>query len=95
MIGFATKVGPGWYTLGYNLINLVMYTMEVHFLLTSNLTINIDLVEFGPVELELFISLILLAAGIFGNESMIVPVAKSYPSLSSVISESITWGHCL
>ena len=95
MLGYVCKVGPGWNTLGYNLINLAMYSMEVHYLITSDLTINLDLVEFGPVELELMIALILLACGIFGNEGMIVPVSKSYPSMSAIFSESITWGHCL
>ena len=40
VIGYVTKVEPGWYTLGYNLINFVMYSMEVCFLLTGSLDIN-------------------------------------------------------
>ena len=67
MIGYVTKVGPGWYTLGYNLINTVMYSMEVCFLLTGTLDINMQLIDFGPVELELMIALIIGSAGIFGN----------------------------
>ena len=94
-LGYVTKVGPGCSLLGYQLINLVMYAMEVCFLITTNLTINMELIEFGPVELELFLALIIGAAGVFGNTSMINPVIASYPSMSSVFSASVTWGHCL
>ena len=44
-----------------------MYSMEVHFLITSNLNINIELIEFGPVELEAFLALVIGLAGVFGN----------------------------
>lgn len=66
-LGYVTKVEPGWLLLGYQLINLVMYSMEVHFLITSNLNINIELIEFGPVELEAFLALVIGLAGVFGN----------------------------
>lgn len=73
-MGYVTKNGPGFLTLGYQLINLVMYSMEVHFLITATLNINMEIIEFGPVELELFIALIMIIAGIFGNTKMIEPV---------------------
>lgn len=51
-----------------------MYTMEVHFLITTNLNINLDLIDFGPVELEAFLALILFAAGVFDITGIINPV---------------------
>jgi hypothetical protein len=94
-LGYVTKVGPSWYILGYQLINLVMYSMETNFIITNNLNINMELIEFGPVELELMLALIIGAAGVFGNTAMIKPVIDSYPSVSVIFSSSFTWGHLL
>jgi len=50
--------------------------MEVHFLITTNLNIDFDLylVDFGPAELEAFLSFILFAAGVFDITGIINPV---------------------
>jgi hypothetical protein len=56
-----------------------MYSMETSFLITGNLNINMEIVEFGPVELELFLATVIASAGIFGNTGMIKPVIDSYP----------------
>jgi hypothetical protein len=69
--------------------------MEVSYLITSNLTINMEIIEIGPVELELFLAIVIAAAGVFGNTGMINPVIDSYPFMSAIFSSSITWGHCL
>jgi hypothetical protein len=72
-----------------------MYAMEVNFLITSELTINMEIIEIGPVELELFLAVVIGAAGVFGNTGMIIPVIDTYPSMSMIFSSSVTWGHCL
>lgn len=54
-----------------------------------------ELIEFGPVELELFLAIVIGAAGVFGNTGMLKPVIDSYPSVSSIFSPTFTWGHCL
>lgn len=96
IIGYVTKVGPGWCTLGYNTINVVMYSMEVCFLLTQDLNINLNLIiEFGPVELELLIALIIASAGIFGNQAMVTPIIEYLPSAAKIISPTFCWGHFL
>jgi len=63
-----------------------MYSMEVHFLITNTLNINMELIEFGPVELELLLAVIIGAAGVFGNTGMINPVIDSYPIMSAIFS---------
>ena len=95
ILGYTSKVGPEWLTLGYGLINLVMYSMEVTYLITGALVINMELVEIGPVELELGLTLVILGAGVFGNTCMIKPVIDSIPFLSYIFSSSVTWGHVL
>ena len=94
-LGYVTKVGPSWYALGYQLINLIMYSMETNFIITGNLNINMELIEFGPVELELMLALIIGAAGVFGNTGMIKPVIDSFPSVAAILSPTFTWGHLL
>ena len=95
-MGYVTKVEPGWYTLGYNCINFVMYSMEVCFLITHDLNINLELIDFGPVELELTIALIIASAGVFGNKYMIIPVVEYLPNgTKSIISNTFCWGHFL
>lgn len=95
LIGYVTKVGSGWYVLGYALINVGCYSMEVHFLITKSLNITLDVIEFGPVELELFITLVFIAAGIFGNEGIANPIVDYLPSFaSSFVSKTLTGGQC-
>ena len=71
-----------------------MYAMEVCFLLTQDLNINLSLIiEFGPVELELLMALIIASAGVFGNQYMVTPIVEYLPFAASIIPETIYWGH--
>ena len=76
MMGYVVKVPPGWFTLGYALINIPQFAMEVNFFIEGNFK-NSD--EYcGPLEIELFLASIFFAAGIFGTDGVNKPLGVSF-----------------
>ena len=68
-MGYTAKLSPGWFTLGFGLVNLAPFTFEMNFIINGSLkiTANDDL---GPVETELIIATIFFISGVFGISGM-------------------------
>lgn len=74
--GYVVKVPPGWLTLGYALTNIPQFAMEMSFIISGNFK-NCD-EYFGPMEVELLISLVFWSAGIFGTDGLNKPTNLSF-----------------
>lgn len=56
--------------------------MEMQFILCGSLNI-ITAADIGPVEIELFLSIILLCAGQFGVSGMVKPIINYLPAIAA------------
>lgn len=54
--------------------NIVFYTMEMKFILCSELTLNVG--EIGPVEVELILTTVLLLGGYIGADSFQTSISE-------------------
>jgi len=89
------QIAPGWLTLSYGLINMAMYSMEMQFILCGELNI-ITAADIGPVEIELFLSLILFCGGTFGTTGMTQPFVNYLPSFAAnFVSETFLCNEAL
>ena len=68
--GYILRLPPGLLNISYASINLPAYCMEIKFILTGTFDITSSVDEFGPVEIELLFSSILVFCAIFGREGL-------------------------
>ena len=68
--GYILRLPPGILNLSYASINLAIYCMEIKFTITGSLSITAAVDEFGPVEIELLITSIMLSVAYFGREGL-------------------------
>lgn len=61
---------------------MAMYSMEMQFILCGSLNI-ITAADIGPVEIELFLSVILFCAGQFGVSGMTKPFINYLPVIAA------------
>ena len=76
IMGFVLKVKPGWSAICLIITNFPAFTMEMKFIMTNQLK-NCATDDLGPVEVELIVALIFLAAAAFGIENMDQPIISS------------------
>jgi phosphatidylglycerophosphate synthase len=100
IMGYVVKVPPGWLSLGYCMVNMAQYAMEMNFVINKNFK-NCD--EYlGPCEIEVMIAFIFVMAGIFGSEGLNSSISSSLFAGSvartlglGMIPEYIIWNHLL
>lgn len=95
VLGYITKIEPGWLCLGYAIINLPMFCMEMSYMMcgTLKITANDDL---GPIEVEIIVATIFLAAGFFGISGLEHSVQSSFAAegmIHGLVPESLLWKH--
>lgn len=83
----ATRVPPGWLTLGYALANIPSYMFEISYKSTGIFK-NAD-EFFGPMEMEFLLCWICVFIGYNGPENL------HYPTGISFLPEYIQWVHIL
>ena len=73
---YLLRVPPGWLTLGYALINIPQYAMEVNFTI-SGVLVNCD-EYFGAMETELMVFSIFFFGGLLGTDGINKPLGVSF-----------------
>jgi hypothetical protein len=87
IMGYVVKVPPGWLTLGFALINIPQFAIEMNFIIDGNFK-NCE-EYFGPIETELLIAVVFWSAGFLGTDGINKPIGLSF------VPDSILWVHVL
>lgn len=84
IMGYVTKMPPGWLAMAWALINVPSFCMEMSFKLCGTLKITAS-DDLGPIEVEIIMALIFIIAGVLGVSG----VDSNVPFLP----EGILWKH--